>query len=238
MQIVRNEDEELKLLNDMHKAMWEPDRAQPSVSGMIYCLTKTYYENNMVLPNPDGSIPVHRNKEQLLLFASGLGLEKVLLYGRQNSEKGEFEGIQWHVDHIGDDNTFYEIKSTRARTLRPDEPLSQAISEGWHKQILAYFKVCGITEGKLAVLHLMGNYRPPFPDIRVYELSATQEEIDENWTWIKQRAVTYLKFVKENTMPEPFQYNMEFECKYCNWNALCTARKEQTDRESKSVREL
>lgn len=226
MKVTRNEQEEINLLEEMHQAMYEPDRNQPSVSGMIYCLTKTYYENEMTVPNVDGSIPVHRNRQQLLLFASGSGLEKVLLSGRQRSEKGETEGIQWHVDHIGDDRLFYEIKSTR-KGVPKTENYEEELSLGWRRQVLAYFKATGITSGKIAVLHLMGDYKPPFPDIRIYDLVASEDEIESNWTWIKQRAVTYLKFVKQSQPPEPFQYNMDFECGYCNWKILCETRDRQ-----------
>lgn len=224
MIVTRNEHEETALLESMHREMYDPDRHQPSVSGMVYCLTKTYYENEMVVPNADGSIPSHRSRQQLLLFASGLGLEKVLLAGQQKSEAGETEGIQWHVDHIGTDGLFYEIKSTRSSTPRDGESLEGALSEGWKRQILAYFYATGIKSGRLAVLHLMGNYAPPFPDIRVYDLVATDEEIRDNWTWIQQRWVTYAKFLKDGNAPTPFQYNMEWECKYCNWKLMCDTR--------------
>lgn len=225
MDIKRNQSAELELLTDMYQAMYEPDRSQPSVSGMIYCLTKTFYENEMVTPNVDGSLPSHRNERQLLLFASGLGLEKVLLAGKQVSASGVYEGISWHADHIGNDNSFYEIKSTRKRTPREDETAElDILSEGWRKQILAYFKVSGLISGRLAVLHLMGDYKPPFPQLRVYEMQASQDEIDDNWAWILSRARLYEQFVESGQPPEPFKYNEPWECENCNWKALCEAR--------------
>lgn len=225
MEVTRNQEAEFQLLTEMHQAMYEPDRHQPSVSGMIYCLTKTYYENEMVVPETDGSIPAHRNERQLLLFATGLGLEKVLLAGQQVSAKGEYQGISWHADHIGSDSSFYEIKSTRKRTPREDETAElDILSEGWKKQILAYFKVSGLASGKLAVLHLMGDYKPPFPQMRVYEMQASQTEIDDNWAWILSRAALYKGFVETSQPPEPFKYNESWECGNCNWKILCEAR--------------
>lgn len=225
MLVTRNQPAEIELLTDMYQAMYEPDRHQPSVSGMIYCLTKTFYENEMVIPNADGSLPNHRNERQLLLFASGLGLEKVLLAGKQVSASGIYEGISWHADHIGDDSSFYEIKSTRKRTPREDETAElDILSDGWKKQILAYFKVSGLTSGRLAVLHLMGDYKPPFPQLRVYEMQASQDEIDDNWDWILSRALTYKQFVELGQAPEPFRHNEPWECENCNWKMLCEAR--------------
>ena len=218
----RNPVLEHTLLKEMQESMHDDDRHQPSVSGMIYCVTKTYYENYMVVPNADGQLIPERSDSTLLLFATGLGLEKVLLSGRQVSEGGEYEGIQWHVDHYGREG-FIEFKSTRASPRKDGmEPYS---SEGWIKQIKAYCKVKGITTGHLVNLHLMGNRNPPFPTLEAWEFTLTQEEVDDNWDWIKSRANDYNEYVAAGTPPPPFKYNMDWECKDCSWLALCNSRK-------------
>jgi hypothetical protein len=178
----------------------------------------------MALPSTKDTIPGHINRRTLLYFVTGLGLEKVILFNKQIAEKGTYEGISWHVDHIGADN-FKEIKSTRGRIPKPGENLENYIHEGWKKQILAYFKTTGITSGQLAVLHLIQ------PDIRVYDLTATQKEVDDNWTWIQQRAITYLKFVDSGDAPTPFEYNMDWECKDCSWKVLCETKTRLAGRE-------
>ena len=217
MRLTRNEQLEQELLQEIDESMYDGDRAQPSVSGMIYCLTRTWYENHLVLPDEQGRVKVKHNDEQILLFITGLGLEKTVLTGRQVSEAGETEGIQWHVDHYGLDNKFIEVKSTRGTSSKSDD-----ISEGWKKQILAYFYVKGINEGDLAILHLMGDYRPPFPQFRVWHLDADIGEVNANWAWIKERADIYLGATSEP--PTPFKYNMDWECKNCNWKGLCDAK--------------
>ena len=219
MQLTRNEQLEKELLQEIDDSMYDGDRKQPSVSGMIYCLTKTYYGSEMITENEDGVKREQHNEDQIMLFITGLGLEKTLLSGRQVSEGGEYEGIQWHLDHFGTDGRFMEVKSTRGSSNSSDD-----ISEGWRKQILAYFKVKNITEGDLTILHLMGNYKPPFPQLRCWNIQSTQQEVDENWNWIKQRAEVYGSFVAAGTPPTPFKYNMDWECKYCNWKGLCDAR--------------
>ena len=204
------------LLAEMAAAMYEPDRHQPSVSGMIRCITRTYYENEVkVTDGPSFS------RRELQLFVTGLGLEKVILSGRQITQKGSTEGIQWHVDHIGTELDFIEVKSTRIKMVDSDEP---KISNTWQRQVLAYFKALGITQGHFVMLHVTGDYSPPFPDIRAYNIVTTQEEVDENWQWIKNRSEVYLESVRTRVPPEPFQYNETWECEHCPWRALCNMK--------------
>lgn len=218
MDFKRDTELEDTLLEEMGAAFYEPDRHQPSVTGMIRCLTRTYYESEMSL---DTGKPKYSRRE-LQLFAMGLGLEKVLLAGRQRVIGGEFEGIQFHVDHIGIDGNFIELKSTRINAVHDDNP---RVSDHWKKQVLSYFKALGITSGHFVMFHVMGDRKPPFPDIRAYEVITTQEEIDANWVWMQQRAITYLKYVKEGEPPPPFQFNEEWECQECPWLGLCHARR-------------
>ena len=218
LKYTRDETLEDELLNDMVVAMHEPDRHQPSVSGMIRCITRTYWENELKLDDKP-----KLSRREIQLFASGLGLEKVLLSGRQNSIKGEFEGIQYHIDHLGTDG-FIEFKSTRIK-LNDDIETGPKVSDTWLRQVLSYFKAVGITQGHFVMFHVMGNYNPPFPDLRAYAIEATQEEIDDNWTWIQQRAVSYLTAVKNQQPPTPFTFNESWECKECPWYGLCLARK-------------
>lgn len=216
MQFKRDESLEDELLDEMVVSFYEPDRKQPSVSGMIRCITRTYYENEVSLDNKPS---LSRREKQL--FYTGLALEKVALIGRQHILKGEFEGIQWHIDHLGTENDFIEFKSTRIKMVHDDNP---TVSNHWQKQVLAYFKALGITQGHFVMLHVTGDYKPPFPDIRAYKVITTQEEIDANWTWIQQRAISYLKAVKEREPPTPFEWNEDWECRECPWKALCNAR--------------
>lgn len=211
------------LLREMQEAMYDGDRHQPSVSGMIYCLTKTYYEEFHVVPDSQGRKIPHHNKQQLLLFVTGLGLEKVLLSGRQISEAGEMDGIQWHVDHFGSPTDFHEVKSTRARANK--DTSKPYTSDGWIKQIKAYCKVKGIQSGTLTILHLFGSGSPPFPDLLCWDFSLTQQEIDDNWNWILDRAATYQEFVNKGETPTPFKFNEDWECNNCNWKGLCDAKK-------------
>ena len=229
MKLTRNEVLEAELLREIDASMYDGDRTQPSVSGMIYCLTKTYYKNEMAV---DGFN--QNTKEQTMLFITGLGLERVLLSGRQIAEKGTTEGIQWHVDHVEIDGTnFMEIKSTRISTNKISK--WDDLSEGWKRQILAYFYSKGIVEGDLAILHLMGGYSPPFPELVCWHMEATQVEVDANWQWILNRADTYKQFVDRQEVPTAFKYNMDWECKTCSFKGLCSARSVLSNMGAKTI---
>lgn len=153
MKITRNEILENTILKRIDDSMRDDTRKQPSVSGVIYCLTKSYYQNVLFQENEETKQQLKHTKEQTLLFITGLGFESVLLGKEQQSEAGELDGIQWHLDHFGDDGDLHEIKSTRQSSKK-----SEDISEGWLKQIKSYCKVKNVTSADLSILHLMGNY--------------------------------------------------------------------------------
>lgn len=217
MEFERDTELEEELLNEMAAAMYDPDRSQPSVSGMIRCITRTWYENYIKLD--DGKPRLSRRETQL--FAMGLALEKVLLIGRQNALYGETDGISWHIDSLND-SLLTELKSTRIKAVEGNEP---NIADKWKKQWLSYAKALGITEGHFVIFHTAGDYAPPFPDIRTYKVITTQEEIDANWQWMQTRKDRYNRAVEEGKEPEPFQWNEEWECKDCPWFGLCNSKR-------------
>lgn len=217
MEFQRDESREDFFINDMAVKMHDPTRHQPSVSGMIKCITRTYYENEIKLDNKPSL-----SRREIQLFSVGLYLEQLMFLGYQNAVGDEYDGISFHVDHFDADNSIlYEMKSTRIKAVHDNDP---KITLSWQKQWLAYAKALGITEGYFVLLHINGDYAPNFPDLRVYKVIASQEEIDNNWTWIKQRAITYLKFVKDNEIPTPFEYNESWECKECPWIGICKVK--------------
>jgi len=221
LEFQRNPEFEQFLLESMWKSMAEPDRHQPSVTGMIHCLTKTYYENAYTV---DGSrVP---DKGLLLLFATGLGLEKVVLNDIQRTESGVFDGISYHMDHFGGAEDFIEFKSTRLSTKSAPDNYSLQ----WMRQTMSYMHIKGITKGRFVALHLMGSYQPPFPDLIAWDIVATQEELDLNWQWMEMRRDTYAEYVEAGEAPPPFTYNEDWECgqakgqQPCTWLMICKER--------------
>lgn len=213
MKFTRNPAAEDAYLASMWNEMYEPDRQQPSVTGMVYCLTKTYYENQY--EDVKAATP---SRETLMLFATGLALEKVMLGRGQRDEKGVYEGIGWHTDSSEDG--LVEVKSTRISLKNAPERYSNS----WRRQWMAYAKVKGVTKGTFVVLHIVGDYSPPFPDLAIWDVEATQAEIDENWAWLQDRADIYTAHKVAGEPPAPFTYNEPWECATCSWKMVCDLR--------------
>lgn len=201
-----------RVLEWIRKGMDE-DRPEISVTSMIGCLSRTYYRNHF--------LPIDLSPRETMLFSTGLGLERVMLGDHQKSDAGEEEGISYHVDHIGDDGLI-EVKSTRISTKRPPEEFS----DSWKKQILAYMYALGIEQCGYVIIHLMGNYSPPFPTLATYQVRATQAELKDNWQYLLERKAEYEEFVKIEEVPTPFKYNEDWECNDCGFKALCDAKRQ------------
>ena len=206
MNYTRNEALEESLLNEMMSEIEDPSRKlnQPSVSSLIYCLTKGYYDDVY------GASPDRKTK---LYFTLGLGLERNLLVSRKHTAtEGNYEGIFFHTDAINNSNLL-EMKTTR---MKPgDEP---SLTDNWKHQILGYLKCIGATTADFVTLHLIQ------PEIRAWTLEFTQEEVDENWQYLLYRKSMWEHFRKIEEPPTAFTYNQEYECTNCNWKLLCDAR--------------
>lgn len=195
----------------MIEEMADSTRNDMSVTSMIYCLTKTYLNEH------EERRPLTRR--QTLLFYTGLGLEQVILPEDRNAEVIFADGLKGHTDH-STDTELDEVKSTRKKMFddRPDEILT----DGWRRQFLSYLHIKNLLKGRFIILYLMGNYGPPFPDIRVYDVEATHDEVSDNWEWILARKVTYLEFKEQGLPPTPYQYrNFDKECDNCEWSGDC-----------------
>lgn len=184
----------------------------PHQSELIYCLTRSFY--NRVSPLPP-------TRSEVMLFSVGLGLEAVLLRPHRKPEAGETDGIHWSADWLEYEGAPPgEFKSTRISMNRPPGELP----ETWRKQVLGYMKGINQREVSLAVLHLMGNYRPPFPDLKVWRGRASLEEIKANWDWLKGRRDVYLDHLERGEPPQQFAYNEEWECENCRYLIICQAK--------------
>lgn len=205
------------ILTLMHEDMKDPSRSAqiPSVSGLIKCLTKYYYDNNSNAAKT--AVPSRR---LLMLFATGLGLESQLLRGRQFNQVLQVDGIWGHYDHLQDGDLLFELKSTRISSKRPPEDLP------YDKQIKSYFKMTGARKLYLTVLHLMGGYQPPFPDLVVWDVEFDDKEVEDHWNWMKERRDVYAAAVEAGVAPKQFTYNDEYECEECPYKAICDLREE------------
>lgn len=192
----------------------------PHTSELIYCLTRSYLNRVDSLPPTD---------QETMLFATGLGLEQLLLRPHRQGEEGWLDGIYWRADWVKYEEGLGEFKSTRmsAKKELGDIPVT------WQRQVLSYMKAKGTREIILMVMHLMGNYAPPFPSVRVQRGHATQEEIDQNWEWMKQRRDIYMDHLERKVIPKQFTYNEDWECDPpsapCKYLFICQARQSIDD---------
>lgn len=204
-----------RLLQDLGEELFEA-KPLPHLTELVYCLTRSFLNRFGPLPPTDSEV---------LLFMSGVGLERVLLKSHRQPHQGECEGIYYDVDFLDYDLRVAEFKSTRMSSKRPPEEFS----EGWRRQVLGYLYCLrekdGAMEATLAVLFLMGNYAPPFPELRCWRAKASWDEIRKNWRWLQERKEVYLRHHAEARLPEPYKFCMDWECKNCRYSLLCEAWK-------------
>lgn len=207
MRVTHNDALAETLLNELMKEIDENRKSMhPSVTDLIYCLTKSYY-------NTQEDRPGHSFKTKLY-FLIGLGLERSLLTARKGQPTyGVFEGIHYHLDSI--DEGLLELKSTRAN---PKKMEAGEFSESWLRQAKSYCKAVGVTEFDLAVVFIIQ------PEFTVYRIKFDQREIDDHWAWMKARQEVWETAVKTNEAPASFQYNEQWECRDCAYLLLCQTR--------------
>ncbi len=192
----------------------EIDKPLPHITELIYCLTKGYWERTSPLP---------REPKTTCMFAIGVGLAEVMLKGLRQEIPGELDGIHSSVDLLMPDGRMGEFKTTRYAVGKPPEQWST----GWHKQLLAYMKVRGTTEAVYAVMYVIP------AEFKTFEVTATQQDVDDNWTYLQARKVQYMTYMDRvapggeksaPTMPTPFAYrDSNWECKGCQYLTLCEA---------------
>ena len=212
MEWKRNVNLEDQLLDQMWEGIKE-DRSGLSVTSLLYCLTKAYYDKQAGGTKPD--------RKTLLFFTTGLALETVILdgvmQGHQKPTAGEFEGIAFHTDSFDPVTGVDEFKSTRKKMT--DIPIGDDLGVEWHRQFKAYCKMHDVTTGRFIVLQVI------YPELYAFDCEYTQEEIDENWNYILERKETYLEYEEKDERPPPFTTNQDWECRNCTYKMICDVSK-------------
>jgi CRISPR/Cas system-associated exonuclease Cas4 (RecB family) len=193
-----------QLLTEAWEEFEDSTREHPSVTDLIYCLTRKYYD----VTNP-GVVEV--SPQTKMMFIIGLGLESVLLTKRRMVfAAGEKYGIHYHIDSL-DRDVLVELKTTRmsAKTT-PDQ-----FPESWVTQLKSYCYLAETTQAKVAVLHIIP------PALNTWEIQFTREELDDHWEWMLKRKRVWDKAVETEIAPAPFVYNLDWECKNCAYKIVC-----------------
>jgi len=199
------------LQREMIKKLWQPyqiEKNLPHATELIYCLTKSYWDRTDSLDPTD---------DEIMQWLCGVGLEEVMTQSDTPESRPPVEGIYYTPDFQVFGYTS-EIKTTRMSVKRGE---SRDFPPGWMKQIKAYCYGEKLTEYLLIVAFLMGNYRPPFPRLRVYHLEFTEQEIADNWEWMQMRKDIYMIAIENDIVPTPKMFNEEWECQYCRYKLRC-----------------
>ena len=179
------------------------DKPLPHVTELIYCLTKGWNDRYDPLP---------LTAKETCLFSIGVGLGEVLLVPHRQEVSGELEGIHYSIDFMTKDTEVLgELKSTRMGTKKDPSDFPG----GWMKQLLAYMKTAGSLKATYAIMYVI----PAM--FRAWEVTATQEEVDSNWTWLQARKVQYMDFIERGEKPTSFEYNEDWECNNCRYKLPC-----------------
>ena len=184
------------------------------LSSLVYCLTKGFF---------DSQAPAQITDEEVMLFALGLGLQDVLTPADAETPCYELDGITFSPDFLLRDfqpqtgsYQLVELKTTRMAT-------GKAFPDTWLEYIKGGCYIRGVNTYQLSVLHMLGSYRPPFPEIKSYTLIFSDEELQCNWSYLKARQIAYCTALENNKPPTPRLWCKDWECKYCRYRLQCDA---------------
>jgi len=217
MDVLKDDEIRLEMLERI-KAKYLGKQRRPSdgihLTMLIYCITLAAWRNLVEFKATD---------DEALLWASGLGLEEVILEDSSGTNRPEprvVDGIMVSPDYIMlNDARLAELKTTRMYLNKEEEP-TYGWPETWKKQMMGYCVGYGVKEYRLASYHLI----PAKLIGRLFRF--TQEELDSFWAEMMVRRVRLIEAVELKTIPEPFAYNAEWECKRCSALTLCEVSKQ------------
>ena len=176
---------------------------------LIYCLTRGFYERINPIPRTD--------KDNILL-GLGIALERLLIPIEQRVSAGTKDGIDYSPDFYFKDNEPAELKTTRMSTKKT---LTREFPETWLQQIKGYCYCAGKLIYRLGVLHLLGDYHPPFPEILAVRFIFTEQELKDNWNYLLNRKSIYIKAFVDGIPPEPRRWCQKWECSTCQYIERC-----------------
>ena len=216
MQRIENPELKRKILNHLAQQYNIKETREPNhLSSYVYCLTKGYMEQaTATMPTDD----------EVMMFALGYGLQDVLTPRDATAPVYESEGIIYRPDmsfSIGqaEIERLTEIKTTRKSAKY--HFMDEHIPETW----LVYMKggcfLRGTDKYDLIVLYMMGDYAPPFPQMYCDTFEFTDDEIMDNWSYLRERKEIADFSLANNKIPVPFTHNYDWECKYCRFYLTC-----------------
>lgn len=181
-------------------------RAGWHVTDLTRCLRKTFFERMGV----EGVIEEGR----VLRMKLGKMSEDLTDLFEAKQIQGEKDGIIGTVDGLLEDR----IVEKKFTYLSSNKNIKEQVY--WIEQVKAYCYIFGKNTVQFRIIHLLGNYKRPFkPEIRVWNVYFTDDEIKDFWNEILFRKKYVEMCLLEKVLPE--QSKFDWECKNCEYKEIC-----------------
>lgn len=232
MQITRDDEFRRQIIDKIAQREFY-ERTGTHSSDLIYCLNKQALRRLKPLPQED---------QETLIYSLGWASQRWLTGSFEPDKEYEVDGIVVTPDAL--DGCPWELKCTYASSIKAIEEMIH-----WIRQIMAQCYVTGRTIAYLSRLEIMGNwkwvYRPSKPEtvaklveefgenwaehptLSAWRLEFTQEELDRNWEWMKERRDKFEEILRTGKLLPPavaLASGMEWECDYCRYKEECEVK--------------
>jgi hypothetical protein len=214
MEILENPELELTIkgwINQRSRELSGPRSSGIHMTELMYCLTRSYYER---------LAPTQKTFEDVLTMSLGIFLERVIVPAQWRAEGKCKDGIDYSPDFWSDaiSGRLNELKTTRMSSKKAD---TNDWPESWIEQMKGYCYAEGLTEYGLCVVHIMGNYKPPMPELRTKRFIFTELELKQNWEYLLFRKEQLINCFATQVPPTPKKWCKGWECKFCQYKARC-----------------
>ncbi len=186
-------------------------RESNHLSSYVACRTKSFF---------DAKGTTEPTEEEVMLFALGYGLQDVLTPKSIEPVVYRKEGVIYRPDlpmiwtgNLGEIKT--TRKSAKYHYMEDSLPLT------WIDYMAAGCYLTDTVKYDLAILYMMGNYSPPFPQIYAETIQFSADEIDKNWWKILDQKMVLDFALTSGNPPESYKNCYDFECKYCRYKLIC-----------------
>ncbi len=184
------------------------------LSSYVTCRTKTFFDQKQAIEPTD---------EEVMLFALGYGLQDVLTPKDSTAKVYNLSGITYRPD-MSFEVTKAEIELLELKTTRKSAKnhyIDEALPATWLSYMKGGCMIAGVERYDLAVLYMMGNYSPPFPQIYCDTLFFEKQELLDNWDIILANKRILDDALDKGVPPSPFHNCYDWECTYCRYKLMC-----------------
>lgn len=193
------------LIQRVHELTVPTRSAGIHLTELIYCLSEGYWNRIMPLPF---------ERQQAITMALGIGFERVIIPEEKRAKPGTCEGIDYSPDFWFRQEMPSELKTTRMSTRKT---YTRDFPDTWIMQIKGYCYAEKKLEYGLSVVHLMGGYKPPFPEILAVKFKFSQQELKDNWDFLMYRKDVYIQSFADMRPATPTRWCQQWECQNCRY---------------------